>query len=104
MRGFPKYINSKDDVLNLVQEFPTELKTFLQDLYNHKDQWLIVSKLEESDVGVENETNKIVEVKDTETNEVKERYQYELKEDVNGTIFRLGFKTSEEVLDLINSL
>lgn len=100
MRGFPKYINSKQDVLNLLVEYPSETKQYLQELLDTKDVWLNVGKLKSGEDGVTDATHKVVETKDQETGEVKERYQYEFKEDPNGTIYRLGF-TPDEVRKLV---
>ena len=100
MKGFPKYINSKQDVLNLLVEYPSETKQYLQELLDTKDAWLMAGKLETGEAGITDKTHKVVETKDQETDEVKERYQYEFKEDPNGTIYRLGF-TPDEVRKLI---
>ena len=104
MRGFPKYINSMGDIENLKQEYPQELAAWLQDIYDYKDVWLMTSKLEEGNDGITDDTHKVVESTDPETKEVTERYQYELMEDPNGTIFRLGFASSDAVLELIREL
>ena len=104
MKGFPKYINSMGDIDNLKQEYPQELAAWLQDIYDYKDVWLMTSKLDDGDTGVTDDTHKVVESTDPETNEVTERYQYEFLEDPNGTIFRLGFKSSDDVLELISEL
>lgn len=100
MKGFPKYINSKQDVLNLLVEYPSETKQYLQELLDTKDAWLMAGKLVTGETGITDKTHKVVETKDQETDEVKERYQYEFKEDPNGTIYRLGF-TPDEVRKLI---
>lgn len=100
MHGFPKYFSTKQDVLNCIEEFPKKTKQFLQDLLDTKDVWLMQYKLADGEIGLEDETHKVVTNDDPKTKEVVERYQYALQEDQNGTIFRLGF-TVQEVQELV---
>lgn len=104
MKGFPKQLNSYEDILNLQSSHPEELKTYLQDILNNKDQWLMVSKLELTDEGVTSDTFKVVENTDTITKEVTEKYQYEFKEDPNCYIFRLGFTTTKQAQEFADAL
>lgn len=104
MKGFPKSLNSHADVLNLKESHPAELKTYLQDILNHKDQWLMVSKLDPTDTGLVSDVFKVVENTDTVTGEVTERYQYEYREDENCYIFRLGFETSVLAQSFVDGL
>ena len=84
MHGFPKYLSTKQDVLNVMQEYPKQTRNFLQELLDTKDVWLLVRKLNDVEIGVEDETHKVVPNDDPETKDVVERYQYEFKEDPNG--------------------
>lgn len=95
MQGFPKYFGTKQDVLNCMDDFAKETKNFLQELLDTKDVWIMTNKLDTSDNGIVDDTHKVVEVTDNITAEIKEKYQYELMEDRNGTIFRLGFSVQE---------
>lgn len=101
MRGFSNWWNTKQDVLVSLEMFPAETKEKLQIIYDSKDQWILVKKLEENEEGIEDNFNKIVSVTNDE-GIVTERYQYEFKEDLSGTIFRLGFSSSDEVSKIIN--
>lgn len=84
MRNYPKYIATMQDLLN-AKEFDSErTKGVLQELINTKDTWLMQRKLKDDEVVVETDTIKVVESD-------KERYLYELKEDQNGPLFKLGF-------------
>lgn len=103
MKGFPKFINSKADVDNLKLTHAAELKSYLQDILDFKDQWIMISKLDAVAVGVVDATHKVVEEKD-QGGTVIGRYQYELKEDPNCRIFVLGFKTSAAAQTFVNSL
>ncbi len=103
MKGFPKFINSAEDVANLKLSHPLELKAYLQDILDFKDQWSPISKLSEGEVGVTDATHKVVENKDLDGATV-ERYQYELKEDPNCRIFSLGFESSSTAQLFVDSL
>lgn len=95
MHGFPKYLSTKQDVLNVMQEYPKQTKKFLQELLDTKDVWMLVRKLDLDEEGVQDETHKVVTNDDPETKDIVEKYQYEFKEDPNGTIFRMGFTVQE---------
>lgn len=104
MKGFPKYINSRQDIEHLKGSHPVELKDYLQSLVDTKDEWLVVGPLTAGDSGVTDATHKVVENVDQQTGEVKERWQFELREDPNGPIFRFGFASVDEVRDIIAEL
>lgn len=103
MKGFPKHLNTKFDVEFCLANFPDEAKEFLTKKIAEVPQWLLVSKLSDGDAGITDDTHKVVENKDMTTGEVKERYQYEFKDDPNCELFRLGF-TVEEATSLINAI
>jgi hypothetical protein len=102
MRGFPKFFNTKQDVLNVIEEYPTETKAFVQRLLDERKDWITTKKLETGEEGTTDATHRIQELKDDRTQEVIERYQEEYKDDPNCKLFRLGF-TVEEAQALIGS-
>lgn len=105
MKDFPKHINTRADLENLKSDFPAETRAWMQDIYDNRHQWIVVGKLEAGETGINIDSEfKVVENNDTQTGEVTDRYQYEYKEDPNGTIFRLGFASSDEFLAFIQSL
>jgi len=95
MRNFPKYFNIKQDVVNVIVEFPVETKSFLQRCIDERINWITTKKLEAGEEGVIDATHRIQEIKDDITKEVTERYQEEYKEDPNCQLFRLGFTVAE---------
>lgn len=99
MKGYPKHINSKQDVINLLVDYPLETKVFLQGLLDSKDNWFFVSDLE-NDNGIKDDTHKVVENKNED---VITYAQYELREDSNAYLFRLGF-TVDEVKEMISQI
>ena len=100
MRGMPKHLNTRYDVEYCLQNYPEETKAFLTAKLAEVKQWQVTGKLEDGDAGKTNKTHKVVEVKDQATQEVKERYQHEYKDDLNCELFRLGYtvKEVEEIL------
>ena len=100
MNGFPKTINNKNDITHLIDEYPVETKAYLQNILDNKDQWLMTSKLEDGDAGTTDDTHKVEEVTDQD-DVVTERYQYELMEDTNGELYRLGYANAGEVESLL---
>lgn len=106
MRGFPLYINSRQDLENVKVDFPQETKAFVQDVLVHKDVWVMTSKLADGDAGLTDDTHKIVENRDQNTDEVTERYQYEFMEDpsINSPIKRFGFSSGAQISEFIQGL
>jgi len=100
MKGFPRYINTKQDVLNLIEEYPEQTKSFLQKLVDTKMEWLPTGKLADGNAGITDSIHKVDERTD-ENDVVTERTQWELVEDTNGPIFRLGFASVAEAKALI---
>ena len=100
MNGFPRTINNKHDITNLMAEYPTETKAYLQTVLDNKDQWLMTSKLADGDSGTTDTTHNVVESTD-ENDVVTERYQYEFMEDINGELYRLGYTNAGEVEALV---
>lgn len=94
MRGFPKRINTKQDYINLLVDYPAETKQELQKLLDTRYFWQKTKVLAEGETGIEDDTHKIVE-------QDGERIQQEYREDSNARLFRLGF-TVTEVEGLIN--
>lgn len=98
MKNYPKYLNTKEDFINCLQLFPDRTKKHLQVLLNEVKNWILIDRI--NNEGTTDATHKVIEVIDEETNVVKERYQYEFKDDPNCELFRLGF-TIIEVEELI---
>lgn len=96
MQGFPKYLNSKADYLYIRDNFPKDKwQPFFQSLLDDHIQWFNTGEI--AGEGVTDDTHKVVA---NEMNGETHKYQYELKEDVNCVLYRLGF-TVEEVEKLL---
>lgn len=95
MRGFPKHLNTKDDYMNCLTEFPTETKAELQRLLDSRYVWQDEQIIEASrDVAIK-EDQRIIEEDGIKIIQKK-------IEDSNAEIFELGF-TVAEVEDLIKN-
>ena len=103
MKGFPRTINTKQDVLNLIEEYPEQTKSFLQSLVDSKMEWLPTGKLAEGDSGTTDSTHKVDEstYENDENDVVTEHTQCELVEYTGGPIFRMGFASVAEAESLI---
>jgi hypothetical protein len=86
MRGFPKYFNSKQDVMNALELFPQQTKAYISNLLATRKLWV---QVEYTAPGVEDESHYI------RTDEAGNVYQMEYQDDPNGAIPRLGFTVEE---------
>lgn len=88
MRGFPKHLNSKQDYLNCLTEFPQETKAELQRLLDNRFAWVDTAVLEDEEAGIVDDTHQVIETDEG-------RIQRELIEDTHSELFRLGFTVAE---------
>lgn len=98
MKGYPKHLNNKQDYLNMLGIDKEETVKRLQNLLDERFSWFQGEKLADGDEGIEDSTHKVVVQQERVENaeeEIEVRYQYELKEDENSTLFRLGFTVAE---------
>ena len=105
MRGFPKYINNRNDLDNCAAEYPQETIAFLRDILDFKDVWISTGLLADGDAGLTDDTHKVIESKNMD-DVVTQHYQYELMEDpsLNGPIKRYGFESGAEMLEYIKNI
>ncbi len=102
MNGYPKHINSKEDIMNIITDYPIETKKFLEGLVESSSDWLVQSELKDNEAGIEDSTHKVVENKTDDV--VTSRYQFEYKEDSNAYLYKLGFTSVDEVNTLIGGI
>jgi len=101
--GFPRWLNTREDYLYVHEYSPREQwEPAFQALLDERVNWLNVGKLEGEDDGITDETHKVITVGGEEDGAPVQYYQYELKEDINCKMFRLGF-TVEEVENILVS-
>lgn len=101
MRGFPKRINTKQDVYNLLEIYPKETKAYLSDLITTKalNYWIPTGSVDSIEAGITDETHKVMESNNVDGTTSYTQYEYVSNPDA--FIYRLGF-TLTEVEDIIN--
>lgn len=92
MRGFPKHINSKEDLTNTAALFPAETMAYQKQLEAGRFVWQDAGPVGSKEVVVETDTLKVVETK-TEAG-VIERRKLILVEDPGAQFFKLGLKVA----------
>ena len=88
MRGFTKTISTKTDVQNLFQLYPDETREYLQKLLDTRFVWRSTGAITEGASGIQDATHRVMR---TESG----LEQFELVEDENAKIFRMGFSVAE---------
>ena len=88
MRGFPRTISTKIDVQNLFQLYPDETREYLQKLLDTRFVWRSTGAIAEGASGIQDATHRVMR---TESG----LEQFELVEDENAKIFRMGFSVAE---------
>lgn len=94
MKGFPKHINTKQDVLNLLSmsEYAAQAKINLKQLVDNRFAWFVGKTLATGEIGKEDATNKII-IEEQDGKQV--RKQMELKEDPVAQLFQIGLSVAE---------
>ena len=96
MRGYPDYLNSRQDYDNIIEDFGYNEKTkrAYQGLLNSATKWEFDKVLDSEDEADKGDDYKVME------EEERGLVQYKRVENENGKIFKLGF-TIEEVEEVI---
>lgn len=92
MRGFPKHINTRNDLDNVVVLYPKEAADYQKKLMDNRFVWQDAGLVAKGEVVKETATLKVVENK-TEAG-IIERRKLELVEDPTAQFFKLGLKVS----------
>ena len=90
MRGIPKVFGTEQDVINSLAEDSAATKEKLRELLAGRMAWFPVEKLEESASGLTDATHKVIEQGGMDEGAETERWQYELREDPNAFMFKIG--------------
>jgi hypothetical protein len=98
MIGFPKTINSRQDLINLLAEpaFKPKALTMVQTLMDERYNWVLQGQLDVNATTAAEAGYKIVDIKNDE-GVVTQRYLYRWMVDPNNTLARLGIPTAEAV-------
>lgn len=91
MKGFPKWLNSKADYLYVKDNFPKEQwEDKFQALLDDRLSWFNIGEI--TNDGITDDTHKVVV---SENMGESKKYQYELRENPDCTMYRLGFTVDE---------
>lgn len=103
MRGFPKFINTRADVLNLLPDYPDEVTAFLQAIIDPKElnYWRPTGQVASEADGITDATHRVYAMYDEMTDSTT-YVQQELVANPNSRIYRLGFTDVAEVEGIIN--
>jgi len=87
MRGFPKSINTKRDIENLLELYPEQSRRCLQKMVDNRTTWRTVKKLDATKDGKTSPVQRVIEEGEGDG---KKLVQQELVDDPNCILFRLG--------------
>lgn len=105
MRGSPRYINTKADIINLLPDYPDEVTAFLQAIIDPKElnYWRPTGQVASEADGITDATHRVYAMQDEMTDPATTTYvQQELMADPNSRIYRMGFADVAEVEGIIN--
>jgi len=97
MRGFPKHLNTDDDVQACLQIYPKQTKQYLDALYQNRFVVKELKVLSDKEAGVVDDLHEVV-LREAPNGTV-ERVQLQKVEDPSARIYQLGMtKTQVEAL------
>lgn len=108
MIGFPKYLSTKRDYINILNDFSdtysNEVKNAFQILYDSKTREFILTELEHPETGLTDDTHRVISSIDSDSGiNITKYYQLETRLDPNCKLFKIGF-TLEEVEHILSNL
>lgn len=97
MYGFPKHINSKVDIYNLLPLFESDTKSYVQQLLDTMTVWVRKEVIEDPTIWTSADDNEkmVVTVEDVDGVETEVTYRFALEEDPNCKLYRLGLTVAE---------
>jgi len=100
MIGIPKHFNTLEDVNNSFAIDKDATKKELKVLLEGRFSWFQVGKLAEGEEGITDDTHKVIPMQKEDGN--TERWQYEMREDSNAWMYRIGL-TVERINELLGA-
>jgi hypothetical protein len=88
MRGFPKHLNTDDDIQACLQMFPEETKQYLDALYQNRFVVKELGVLSSDDAGITDDLHEVIQRE--APNGTVERVQLQKVEDPSARVFQLG--------------
>lgn len=94
MKGYPKHMNTKKDVINAMELSPKRTAALLRRAIAGREGWYTVARLENQEDGVVDDTHRVVDMGD-EDEGVQEWYQQEWGPLPGNKLDRLGLSVTE---------
>ena len=101
MRGVAKWFNTEQDIINCMAVDKEATKARLRELLDGRFAWFPDKVLKKGAAGIEDDTHKVVTMQ-ADKGGIEGRWQYELREDENAWIFRIGL-TVEKINELLEA-
>jgi len=93
MRGFPKHLNTDEDVQACLQLFPEQTKQYLDALYQNRFVVKELKVLSDKETGVVDDLHEVIQRE--APNGAVERVQLQKVEDPSARIFQLGMTNAK---------
>lgn len=93
MKGYPKHINTKQDVYTALEIEPGRTKALLQSAIDGREGWYVTASLESESDGTTDSTHRVVDKSDNEN--TAEWYQEEWGPLPGNLLDRVGMSVSE---------
>lgn len=95
MRGYPKHLSTKADYEYVREHFSKEQwQADFQALLDTQNEWFFVKELVKGEIGVSDDTHKIV-IDSAMNAEESKNYQYELRYNPECKLAKLGYSEDE---------
>jgi NADH:ubiquinone oxidoreductase subunit E len=98
MRGFPKHINTKKDIENLMKQYPEKTKRWLEEAARDYEGWVPEKKLEKIEDGIIDKSSRVKTI--TTEDGKEEHYQEKYTVMPGNKLVQIGM-TKKEVEKLI---
>lgn len=93
MRGYPKHVNTRQDVENAMQIDPLRTREYLQRAIDNREGWVVTGKIEAEADGVVDDTHRVIDQGDEERG--PDWYQQEWRPLPGNLLDRLGITVAE---------
>lgn len=95
MKGYPKHLNSREDVDVALSIDEERTKDILRQMLNERENWFFISKLESKEAGVDDATHKVLCDDPTVEEEKQTWSQYALGTSPSSPLARIGLTVKD---------
>lgn len=93
MRGFPKWLNTRQDLINCLELYPERADEAARNLLAGRFVWVATGAVPDGEAGIEDAMHRVVESVDDSGQTI--HTQLELQDDPQARLYRLGFTAAE---------